>query len=349
MLMILLMWICCNYANIISIAINSSINVCLTSIVPSMYAFMILSELLVRTNSHKVIGNVLSPISRYVLHLDGKLFAIFLISLVAGYPVGAKLISTLEENHSIDTHLAKNMYCYCYSGGLAFILGTIGGGLKVSLMVYISNILANLILALILNFKYKVPKKETSKVDVKISSNIVIDAINSSFRTIINICIMIIAFSIVISLLDIFNISDILSICISKVLHISNVSAQSILNAILEVSQSANVTIVGSLYLPTVAMIFSFGGVCVIMQVLSISGKSFNLLHFLKCRLFTSMISFLICQWLTRNFLNDELTVSYICNVRVTEETSIIPSICLLFMSFILLSKNTRHFNHNVL
>jgi len=347
--MVFLMWVCCNYVITIGEAIKHSIDVCLTSIVPSMYAFMILSELLVRSNSHRIIGNILSPISRNVLHLDGKLFPILLISLVAGYPVGAKLISTLEDNGSIDTNVAKDMYCYCYSGGLAFIIGTIGGSLKVSLIVYISNVVANLTLAFMLNFKHIVPNKDVCKADVKISSNVLVDSINSSFKTMINVCIMIISFSIAICLLDVFNISDILSMAISKVLHMSKTSSQSILNATLEVSQTANVSMVGSLYLPTIAMIFSFGGVCVIMQILSIAGKSFNLKHFLKCRIFTSAVSFLICTILTRLLLADTLTTSYICNAKVTQEDSIVPSICLICMSFILLSKNTRHSSHNVL
>lgn len=342
-LIVVSMWICCDYVNTISTSIQNGVSVCLNSIVPSMYAFIILSDLLVKTNSYKLIGRVLSPISRYVLHLEGNMFAIFLISLVAGYPVGAKLISNLELNNSIDSTLAKKMYCYCYSGGLAFILGTIGGSLKISLIVYVSNVMANLILAMILNFKDTIPKRDTSKTDAKISSSILIDAINSSFRTIVNICVMIIAFSIVISLLDAFNITNTLAIILSKVLKISSSSIQTVINAILEVSKSANVIVVGSSYLPILSMIFSFGGICVVMQILSISGKSFNLGYFLKCRLFTASISYIICKWLSSIFLNYEISVNYIRSTQVTKETSIIPSICLLCMSFILLSKNTRH------
>ncbi|MGN1412554.1 MAG: hypothetical protein ACI4WH_08645 [Oscillospiraceae bacterium] len=344
---IFLMWSCCNFANSISMSIRESINVCLVAIIPSMYAFMIVSDLFIKSNSHKLIGKVISPISRYVLHLDGQLFAIFLVSLVAGYPVGAKLISTLENGNYLDRSKAENMYCYCYSGGLAFIIGTVGtgfkNGLKIALIIYISNIIANLILAIILNFKSKIPSKDNSKIEVSFSSDILIDSINSSFKTMVNICIMIIAFSILISLLDGFKISQLISIGLSKILNISESSAHSILNGLLEISRTSQVNVIGRYYLPTLAFMFSFGGVCVILQIVSISSNGFKLSKFLKCRLLTGIISFIICDVFSKIFLKDDLMVVSNYTPKVTEEKSIIPTICLICMSFILLSKNTKY------
>lgn len=344
---ILLMWSCCSFANSISMAIRESISVCLISIIPSMYAFMIVSDLFIKSNSHKLIGRIISPISRYILHLDGQLFAIFLVSLIAGYPVGAKLISTLENNNQLEKSKAENMYCYCYSGGLAFIIGTVGtgfkNGLKIALIIYTSNIIANFILAMILNFKSKIPNKESSNIEVSFNSDTLIDSINSSFKTVINICMMIIAFSILISLLDGFNVSQLISRGLSKILNISENSAHSILNGFLEISRTSQVNIVGRYYLPTLAMMFSFGGVCVILQIVSISSDGFKLSKFLKCRLLTGIISFILCDIFSKIFLKDFLMVVSNYAPKVTEEKSIIPTICLICMSFILLSKNTKY------
>lgn len=345
-MIVFLMWTCCKFANPISLSIRESINICLVAIVPSMYAFMIVSDLFIKSNSYKIIGRVLSPISRYILHLDGQLFAIFLISLVAGYPVGAKLISTLDEKNLIEKRVAENMYCYCYSGGLAFIMGTIGNGFKngleIALIVYISTIVSNVILAMILNLKSKIPKKDTSSIEVNFNSNILIDSINSSFKVMLNICIMIVAFGIIITFLDGFKISDILSIGLSKILNISNKSSHSILNGFLEISRTSSVNIVGKYYLPTLATMFSFGGVCVILQIVSISNKSFNLNKFIISRIVTGMISFIICDVLIRIFLKDNINVIYMINHKLTHENSIVPTICLIFMSFILLSQNIK-------
>lgn len=352
-LIILLMYISTIYAYEISLVVKDSIMVCLECIVPSMYGFMIVSDILVRTNSHQAIGRVFSPLARYVFHLDGKLFSILLISLVAGYPVGAKMIASLERTHSIDIPIAQNMYCYCYSGGLAFVLGTIGKGseygLKITLIIYISNVIANLLLAILLNFKNDIPKKDISSIKVSISSNILIDSINSSFRVIVTICTMILAFSIIISLLDSLSISCIISNIGSRVFNTSATAMESILRGILEISNVTNLSTTGRYYIPILASMFSFGGVCVILQIVSLSGKSFNLGKFLTSRIFTCGISFVVSKVLCEIFLKNYTSVGYLYTTKVTENTSVVPSICLIFMSFILLSKSTRHFSEKVI
>lgn len=350
---ILLMYMCTIYANAISLAIKNSIMVCLECIVPSMYGFMIVSDILVRTNSHQAIGRVLSPIARYIFHLDGNLFSILLISLVAGYPVGAKMISNLERTNSIDTSIAQNMYCYCYSGGLAFILGTIGKGstnsLRIASIIYISNIIANLLLAILLNFKNNIHKKDTSSIKVSISSNILIDSINSSFRVIITICTMILSFSIIISLLDTLHINYIISSIGSKMFNTSNFTIEAIFKGILEISNITKLSIMGRYYIPILASMFSFGGVCVILQIVSLSGESFKLGKFLASRIFTCSISFVVSKILCEIFLKNYISVAYMYNTEITENTSVVPSICLIFMSFILLSKSTGHFSEKVI
>jgi hypothetical protein len=262
--------------------------------------------------------------------MDGELFAILLISLVAGYPVGAKLISTLEKQHAIDTSTAKDMYCYCYSGGLAFILGTISGGLKVALIVYISNVFANLLLALLLNFKSKVPPKDTTSISVKISSETLIDSVNSAFKVMVTICTMIVSFSIAVCLLY-------------KTLEIPNEATRSLIDALLEISNVMHLKVLGGYYLPTVSALFSFGGVCVVLQIVTIADKSFSLKRFLQCRLFTSFVSFVVCYFACKIFLNIGVAVGYVYQTKVTANTSVVPSISLLFMSFILLSSGTAN------
>ncbi len=345
--MVLLMCIVVTLANDISSSIRNSIEVCLTSIVPSMYALMITSELFVKSNSHMALGRIFSPITRRVFHLDGQLFAILLVSLISGYPVGAKMVSTLERNHAIDSSTAENMYCYCYSSGIAFIMGTISTAfdstlsLKIALIVYTSTVISNLILATILNFRLRndintIPPCDN--VRIKLCGEYIIDSINSAFRVLINVCLMVTSFGIFITILDSLKVSEWLSIGIAKLLNVTEISAHTILNSLLEISKTSQVMGLGKYYIPSLALLFSFGGVCVIMQVVSIAGESFNFKKFLVCRMVSGGISFGVCSLLCRVFLNGELmAISTLYTTRLTHETSIVPTVCLLCMSLILL------------
>jgi hypothetical protein len=315
-----------------------------------MYGFMVVADLLVRTNSHRLVGKALSPIARNVFHLDGELFAILLVSMVAGYPVGAKLIASLERSNAIPSTTARDMYCYCYAGGLAFILGTVGrgaNGLRVALVVYASNVVANLLLAILLNLRLKPPKNRTAPIKAKVSSGVLVESINASSRVMLTICVMVVTFSIAIALLDSTTISNALSGIVSQVVGVPRVSVESILNALLEVSNVAKLQLTGEYYLPLVASLFSFGGVCVTLQVVSISGESFSLGKFLKCRVFTAVVSFVVCRALSVTLLSGCVPVGYTYQVQSTESTSVVPSVCLLCMSFILLTSTTKSKSSN--
>jgi hypothetical protein len=234
------------------------------------------------------------------------------------------------------------MYCYCYSGGLAFILGTISGGLKVALIVYLSNVVANLILAILLNLRFSIPKKDTQPISVEVSSEALIDSVNSAFRVMVAVCTMIVAFSVAMCLLDTLQVSSAIESILHRVFGVSNGVTSSVINAMLEISHVANLRLLGRYYLPTVSALFAFGGVCVVVQIVAIADKSFSLKRFLLCRLLASCVSFVVCCIMCKFLLNNLVAVGYVYQTKVTENSSVIPSISLLFMSFILLSKSTK-------
>lgn len=342
---ITLMWACCNYSSSISEYVKDAINTCLLVIVPSMYGFMIVSDLFIKTNVYKLIGKILSKVTKKLLNLNGELFAIFLISNVAGYPIGAKLIASLEANHKIPSRVAKNMYCYCYCSGLAFIMGMLSknvadkNALKVSLIVYGSNVISNLILCVIINSRLEPYNEPINSISVKLSSKTLIDSINGSFKVLCSVCTMIVSFSIVISILESTGFSRLIYTLVAKVFNFSLKDANLILNSILEVSRTTYLTVTGILYLPIVSALLSFGGICVVLQIVSIADSSFNLVYFLKCRMFTSMSSFVICYVLVKLLLKQEVYTYYMyATTKISQQASIVPSLCLLGMSFILLS-----------
>jgi hypothetical protein len=158
---------------------------------------------------------------------------------------------------------------------------------------------------------------------------------------------MVVTFSIAIALLDTTSISSAFSGMVSQLVGVPKVSVESTLNALLEVSNVAKLKLSGEYYLPLVASIFSFGGVCVTLQVVSISGDSFSLRKFLQCRLLTAVVSFIVCRALSITLLSGCIPVGYTYQVHPTESSSVVPSVCLLCMSFILLTSTTKKKSSN--
>ena len=65
---------------------------CLTTVIPSLYAMMAVSGLLLQSGTVSAAGKLLHRAGRLLFGMDGDIFVIFLFSNIAGYPVGAKML-----------------------------------------------------------------------------------------------------------------------------------------------------------------------------------------------------------------------------------------------------------------
>ena len=76
---------------------RSGIGYCLNILVPSLFPFMVLSTFLVKSGLSEQIGKVLGGVTRTLFRLPGCTAATILMSMIGGYPVGARGIAALRE------------------------------------------------------------------------------------------------------------------------------------------------------------------------------------------------------------------------------------------------------------
>ena len=89
-------------------------------------------------------------------------FLIFFLSVISGYPMGAKLISNMYENKYIDNDDASTMLSFCSISGPMFMIGTVGVSIfhsyKAGLIIMIANLLASIFNGLI--FRKRIKSKQ---------------------------------------------------------------------------------------------------------------------------------------------------------------------------------------------
>ena len=94
------------------------------SILPTMLPFFFLSGILTGTGiAGKLSGNNLIPT---LFHAPGEGLYVIALSMLSGYPVGAKLTAELYEAGAIDKLGAHKMVAFCSATGPLFMLGTVG-------------------------------------------------------------------------------------------------------------------------------------------------------------------------------------------------------------------------------
>lgn len=95
-------------------------------VLPSLLPFMIFINILVPLDGLNKLIAFSSPISQKLWHLPGHSFFAFIMGLIAGYPMGAKVVKTLYMEHKLTKEEAELTLCFSNNCGPLFIIGTVG-------------------------------------------------------------------------------------------------------------------------------------------------------------------------------------------------------------------------------
>ncbi len=332
----LTVWLCIliiSKGNSIFSQTTKAIERCLNVIIPSLFSFMAISAIIINTKLYLYISKPFYPITKYIMKMPNNLFFIFLLGNISGYPVGAKLLVELKNKGVIDKKTAEIMSCFCYGGGPAFFTGVIGltvyNNTKIGMIIFLSVIISNFLLACIMCRIFNLKCSETDKKIIFNSDNI-IQAIISTGKSLFIICITIIFFAVFMALFDNESIvglikqsglSQDIDILIKSFLEISNISDIS--------PKSLDI-------IPLIAGICSFGGVCVLMQVKAIVRNTYSLKLFFFSRIVGFTLSTIICNIILHYFHEKIVTASSEKIIISSVPNNIIPSICLISMIFII-------------
>ena len=314
-------------------AVHKSVVVCLDVIIPSLFAFMVFSQLLVCSGAADILFYPFYKFSRFWFREGRREFGIFMLSLIGGYPVGVKLLREQITCNGNYTSTAEKMLCYCYCGSPTFIIQIAGlsvlGSSKAGLMVYISNVLACLTLAVTINLfsKKRTASESVSLPHAKITLENVTESINSTVRALGVICGTILAFNV---LSELLSYSGFLTV-------LEAIGMDKTFRAVLEISNLSLFQGCGYDLMPLFAAITSFGGFCIILQTAALSQGKINLKKFMLCRIPAALLSAVYCFALINVFPIVLETEAAARPIPILSSVNPICSVCLIVMTFILL------------
>lgn len=138
----------------------NAISVWALNVLPMLLPFFIFTRIIVSICPPE--KSVLDkPFKKFYNTPNGS-FLIFFLSVISGYPMGAKLISNMYENKYIDNDDALAMLSFCSISGPMFMIGTVGVSIfhsyKTGLIIMIANLLASIFNGLI--FRKRIKSKQ---------------------------------------------------------------------------------------------------------------------------------------------------------------------------------------------
>lgn len=298
--------------------ITESVNRCVYKVFPSLFGFMIVTAFLLESG---ICSYILKPIDKFInafFKMDLPSFSAFIFSLFGGYPTGANLVRRLYENESITKKQAK-LYSACfYCGGPAFIFGLYGS--RLGKYIYLSILISNIITTIILNrFMLKNSNENNKEKTVKINTETLINSVNTSFITMCKVCAMIVAFAFM----------------SAPILHFYRNNS---LYPFLEISGITNVYI--NPILSTV--MFSFGGLCVILQVKAILKEIFDIKLFIIVRVVNMVLSGIIMAIFSAFLPNFSVETMLVLTKTESYQYGVLPIFICFFMAVMLLFETEK-------
>ncbi len=319
-------------------AVSAGIERCIYVIIPSLYAMMAVSMLMIRSGIVTFAAGSIDRIA-HIIGLTGEELLIFLFSITAGYPVGTKMLCARGEN--ISRSRTELLAGVCFGAGPAFISGCIShrlyGSDRIDSLLMLSCFTANIILVLVISpVLRRYPPPEAKHRRIMMNSDLLTECILSAGRSIGEICFMVTAFAIITYALEACGAVDIAGALLSAVTDLDKESAGAVLRSFLDVTAVEGFPAGDYRLLPWISALTSFGGVCVMLQIAAAASGKIRIGVVIPMRICAAFISFFVCRLLMPFMLRRESVSVSTSEVHIINSPSPIPSVLLIIMTLVL-------------
>lgn len=331
-----------------------------TCVVPSLFPFFVITNLLSHTKVVHLLGKLFDKFMRPIFNVPGIGSFPFIMGLISGYPMGAKIVADFRKDGLISKDEGERLLAFTNNSGPLFIISSVGislfGDTTTGFLLLGTHILSCITVGIILakfsknheNYKHSYLKKtydnnKFTKKNISTNSNTVTlknlgevlgNSINNSISTLLMIGGFVVIFSVIISILNSSNAIYFLGKLFNPILSIFGFDlsfAKPVFSGIIELTNG--VSLVSNVHIKEIsqnvvlsAFLLGFGGFSVLLQVFSIVSKTdLSMKKYFTGKLlqgiFASFYTFLALKFIP--FLNlDIIQTSANTNTNLTAVTN---------------------------
>ncbi len=261
---------------------------CYQTIIPSLFPFFVLSKIFIDGGFASICAKIFSPVTKSLFGISGAASLPFLLGILSGYPTGAKSVMSLYESEQITKGEVKRLLPICNNAGPLFIVGAVGCVMlrqpSLGIYLYVVHVVSAFISAFIQRFFFRTKLGCSGAIKTREQGILQLfsAAVTDSVFTILTVCGFVVFFAVFIT-------------CISPILDsILPANVSLICKGLLEVTNGAYllVSYITSprILLTMLSAIIGFGGICVMMQVVTIT-KGIGLKQYVLGKLLQGVVS----------------------------------------------------------
>lgn len=239
---------------------GEGVSLCLRVVIPSLFPFFVLSVLLTSSLSGTAVA-VLRPVG-WLCGIPAGAEPLLLIGLLGGYPAGAQAVAQSYEAGRLSRRDAGRLLGFCSNAGPAFLFGMIGGKFSqpwAAWALWGIHILSALTVGILLPGRARRSAGAVGRGEMTLP-----EALGQAARILASVCGWVVLFRVVLAFLN------------RWFLWLLSVPGQVAVSGILELSNGCceldRIPSDGLRFVICSGML-AFGGVCVAMQTVSVTGR----------------------------------------------------------------------------
>ena len=143
---------------------SDALSLCASTVIPSLFPFMVVSELLLSGDSASLLAPILHRPARRIFGVCGESAVAIILGLLCGFPIGAKGGAALYKSGRIDGRELERILTLSCIPSAPFLISTVGvstfGSVGVGIRLLAACLISSLTVGMIIRrVKFKAPKK----------------------------------------------------------------------------------------------------------------------------------------------------------------------------------------------
>ena len=288
-------------------AISKGLTYSFEILIPSLFPFMVIASFIMRTNGAALIGKIFAPVCKAVFGLPSCCAGGILLSMMGGFPVGAKCVQILYNQQKITAQQAEQMMCFFVCAGPAFLITAVGtimlNNPMTGWILYLSQILSALILGWLVRRSPKTDAVQQAVQPIQSEnepiSRAFISAVTDAASSVLSITALVMIFSLIMSLMNALVDLTGITVLLTAV-GLPQRVIPVIIPVVLEVTAGCKSLCDFAMPLWSFSLALGFGGMCIHFQIFDIlKDVPFRKKKYLTFRVINSLLSgvitYLIC------------------------------------------------------
>ena len=187
---------------------KKGLSLCAKNVIPSLFPFMIISELIVSSGVGMRVSRLFARPMRWLFGVSEAGAAAYFLGIICGFPIGAKTAVSMYDKGMISKRETERLLAFCNNPGSAFVMSAVGVSLlhshALGITLYVCVILSSMAVGVIGNLLERGRKNEAGAVAYCCQNDAVkaiTDAIQASALSMLSVCAYVVFFSAIVGCL----------------------------------------------------------------------------------------------------------------------------------------------------